>query len=189
MSDGPHRSLNMRPGWKRLAKVADNRASDPEEIREAVLHALERDWRADVSDKLNAAVCDILGGQEDSLFKDDKLARLTALRKTAAGHELGQLYVDCAIREVSTGKAALDTPQTAAIQALAIWGSRGGLQVEEHYRRESTAWRTGRIRGRLDEGIAGANLPGLARRLTTPGTPSAPRKISKQQGLDDGVRL
>jgi len=29
MSDGPHRSLEMRKGWKRVAESADNRAFEP----------------------------------------------------------------------------------------------------------------------------------------------------------------
>jgi len=36
MSDGPHRTLPMRRGWKRLAKRADKSAFNAEDVKDAV---------------------------------------------------------------------------------------------------------------------------------------------------------
>ena len=47
MSDGPHRSLKMPRGWKKLAEHADKKAYAPEEVRDALPDALEQDWRAE----------------------------------------------------------------------------------------------------------------------------------------------
>lgn len=60
MSDGPYKSLKMRPGWKQLAKRADEKAFASEEVRDALPTALEQDWRAEVADSLCRQVQAIL---------------------------------------------------------------------------------------------------------------------------------
>jgi hypothetical protein len=47
MSDGPHKSLGMRPGWKKFAKRADKAAYEPDQVKEALPDALGDDWRAE----------------------------------------------------------------------------------------------------------------------------------------------
>ena len=49
MSDGPHRSLPMRPRWKKVAEYAGNEAFPLEDICDAIVVAVEWDWRKDVS--------------------------------------------------------------------------------------------------------------------------------------------
>jgi hypothetical protein len=49
MSDGPHRSLPMRRGWKRVAERGDKRAYASEEVSEAIIVALEQDCRQEMS--------------------------------------------------------------------------------------------------------------------------------------------
>ena len=44
MSDGPHRSLPMRPQWKRLAERAHNQAFSVEEAGDAIVDAVSQDW-------------------------------------------------------------------------------------------------------------------------------------------------
>ena len=60
MSDGPHRSLKMPRGWKKLAEHADKKAYAPEEVRDALPDALEQDWRSEVPDGVCSRVRDIL---------------------------------------------------------------------------------------------------------------------------------
>jgi hypothetical protein len=50
MSDGPHRSLPMRLGWKRVAECGDNRAFVSEEVSEAIVPALEQDCHAEMAE-------------------------------------------------------------------------------------------------------------------------------------------
>jgi hypothetical protein len=64
MSDGPHRSLKMRPGWKKVAKFADMRAATPDEVGHAVAAAFSDDWRADVPANVAECICEVLGGQK-----------------------------------------------------------------------------------------------------------------------------
>ena len=48
MSDGPHRSLPMRRGWKLVTERSGKRAYASEEISDAILVALEQDCRTEM---------------------------------------------------------------------------------------------------------------------------------------------
>lgn len=189
MSDGPHRSLKMRRGWKQLAKRADNQAFAPNEICDAVIPALAQDWRADISDALAGRIRDILGGPRDSLFREEKISQLTMLRTMTAGRGFGDLLIDHAIQTVSDGISGPDAAAVAGAAALSSWAARCARQVEEHYRREAGARRGLNVRTRIEDGMGRAPLTGLARNLLGLGAPSLPRTVSRQSGLDDGVRL
>lgn len=189
MSDGPHRSLNMRRGWKRLAERAANHAFEPAEICNAVIPALAQDWRKEIPADLARGITGVLEGQQTSLFNDQKLSQLEGLRPLAAGHSLGQVFLDCAIELARNGRTGSDASVEAATNALAVRASCGARQVEEHYCRKSTTTRAQNVRGRIEEGIASASLDGLARALLNPDSGCALPTSGKQQGLDDGVRL
>jgi hypothetical protein len=189
MSDGPHRSLKMRPSWKKVAEFADKHSFTQEEVGNAACVACSQDWRADVPDTLIRGVCEILGGQQDSLFRDQKVIQLESLRRIAAGHGLGQVLIDCAIHQTISGQSGPDGAVEAASQALAIWCSRHSRQIEEIYCRESTERRAQNVRTRIEEGIGNAARHGLARQLLNLEKTPAPRTVTKQTGLDDGVHL
>jgi hypothetical protein len=106
MSDGPHRSLKMRPGWKKVAKFADMRAASADEVGHAVAAAFSDDWRADVPANVAECICEVLGGQKDSLFRDQKVIQLEALRPLTAGRELAQILLDCASSALSAARPA-----------------------------------------------------------------------------------
>jgi hypothetical protein len=179
----------MRPGWKKVAKFADMRAAGPDEVGHAVAAAFSDDWRADVAANVAECVCEVLGGQKDSLFRDQKIMQLEALRPLTAGRELAQILLDCAIQRAVSGEATADAAVEAAADALDIWGARQGRHVEEHYCRESTVRRAGNVRIRIEEGIGGTPRDALARQLLKLEPKTTPRTPPKQTGLDDGVRL
>ena len=104
MSDGPHRSLKMPRGWKKLAERADKKAYAPEEVRDALPEALEQDWRAEVPDGVCSRVRDILGDNQSSLFGDLRAERLEALRGETAGYTLGNAFLDYAIEAAARGR-------------------------------------------------------------------------------------
>lgn len=189
MSDGPHRSLNKRPAWKRVAEFADKRAFTQEEVGHAVAAAFADDWRVDVAPNIAECICDVLGGQKDSLFRDQKIMQLEALRPLTAGRELAQVLLDCAIQRAVSGEPTADAAVEAASDALEIWGARHGRHIEEHYRRESTERRAHKVRDRIEQGIGGTPRAGLARQLLKLEPKTAPRTPPKQTGLDDGVRI
>ena len=44
MSDGPHRSLPMRPDWRKFAEYANNKNFARDQVRDAVVAAVEKDF-------------------------------------------------------------------------------------------------------------------------------------------------
>ena len=70
MSDGPHRSLPMRKGWKKLAERGDGTLHSDEQVRDAVPLALTDDWREERCDDFMNHVKDVLlGSNQDTLFQ------------------------------------------------------------------------------------------------------------------------
>ncbi len=131
MSDGPHRSLNMRRGWKRFAKRADKEAYAPEEVCDAIPAALA----------------------------------------------------------AANGKAGQDALTEAASASLMDRATRGILQVEEHYYRESSHKRSVNVRERMNSGIAQTDFGAIARNLIGTGKAQRPQSVAKRTGVDDGVSL
>lgn len=185
MSDGPYRSLPMRPGWKKAAKCAEKAAYEVDEITASIVNASYGDWRADVSDLLIGAVSDVLTGDLFSA-RDQKVTQLEAMR-TIAGYGLGQILIDCAIQQSTDGASSRAVLEAAVGTALATWWARHSRQIEEHYCRESSARRTRDVRMRMEAAIRGISTDAVVRQILGSTRPSQPS--NKQTGLDDGVRL
>jgi len=189
MSDGPHRSLKMRRGWKKVAEYADKGAFAHEEIGAAIASACLQDAREELPDAVARCVREVFGGQQDSLFREQKVLQLEALRRLTAGQGFGQVFLDCAIQVASTGPAGSDAAVEAAENALEIWGARHARQIEEHYCRESTTRRAANVRSRIEEANRGAGGAGLARQLLKLDDAHKGRASQRKSGLDDGVGL
>ena len=123
MSDGPHKSLNMRRGWKQFAERADKKAYAAEEVCDAMPKALEQDWRAEVPDNLPRQIRAIMGDTQSSLFGDERIEKLEALRSSIAGHPFGSVFLDCAIQTAAQGK----TGDEAASEAELVPENRTGV--------------------------------------------------------------
>lgn len=188
MSDGPHRSLNMPSGWKKLAERADNKAFAPEEVRDTLLEALAQDWRAEVPDSACRSVRDILGDNQSWLFGDQRAERLEALRDQMAGYNLGSAFLDYAIEAAARGRRGDEAVTEAAGKALADRAPRGARQVEEHFHRESTHRRAAHVRERIEACVMRSDFGGLAGRLVGGDKGEQPR-AARRTGLDEGVEL
>ena len=88
MSDGPHRSLPMRPGWKKVAEYAGNEAFTSKDVCDAIVAAVGLDFRKDISPGIVGGIQDVLGGA--TLFSEDSLRALEDLRPSVAGCDNGQ---------------------------------------------------------------------------------------------------
>ena len=187
MSDGPHRSLPMRRGWKRLAEYADNQTFERDEIRDAVVPALERDCRGEISRDFLDALCRACDDHQNSLFKNDTRP-LESLRPVA-GSGIGRVVLDYAIQAAARGDAGASISEKAMTQALADRAARGARQVEEHYYRKSTKTRASKVRERIEQGVSGADIGGLARKVLKAESGKSTGEPAKRQGLDDGVKL
>lgn len=189
MSDGPHRTLRMRLGWKTFAKLADNGAYASEEVASAANTALAQDWYGEVPVQITSAICQIFTDNQECLFDDQRSNQISALSVRASGHELGQLFVDCAIQVAVSGGFGPEAAVQAAENALSIWGSRHARQVEEHYCREAGARRAFNVRARVESALGSVSHAGLARRLLNMDATPIPRNMPRLTGLDEGVRF
>lgn len=189
MSDGPHRSLNMPRGWKKLAERADNRAYAPEEVRDTLPAALNQDWRAEVPVSLCRQVRDILGDRQDSLFGNDRTERLEALRRKAAGYALGNTFLDYAIQTAERGRTGDEAMREATCNALSDRAASGARQVEEHYCREATQLRAAHVRRRIEAGVRECDMADIVGRVIGTDRAGGSRRPTKLTGIDEGVRL
>ena len=185
MSDGPHRSLPMRRGWKKVAECGANHAFEPEQVSECIAPALEDDYRAEMSPEF----LDSFYGLYGSLFRNNLESELDSLRDLS-GPGMGRVLLDIAIQRAACGETGPDAPVKALTDTLMDHAGRCSKQVEEHWLRESTDRRAKDVRGRVDDGIkqAAPAVEGLARKLLKI-DPGSPARSKKQQGIDDGVKL
>src|SRR5688500_15135797 len=106
MSDGPHKSLPMRRHWRDFAERAANRACAMDEVGEAVVPALKREFaEAPIKNVRDA----LGGGDTASLFQEDRIAQLEALRDKFRGSAAAKTLIDCAVEAAAgglTGEAA-----------------------------------------------------------------------------------
>lgn len=179
----------MRRGWKQLAERADKNAFAPEEICDAIPRALEQDWRAEVPQSLPRQIRAILEDNQSSLFGDQRLEKLEALRSNAAGYPLAGVFLDCAIQTAASGKAGDQAISEAVRGALMDRVARGIRQVEEHYRRESTQNRAMNVRERMESTVTQTDISAIIERVVGTGKAALPRMPAKQAGLDDGVQF
>jgi hypothetical protein len=189
MSDGPHRSLRMRPGWKRLAERADNAAYGPEEVSNALIPALEEDCYAELPPHFIDALGNVYGEQDASLFREDLAPQLEQLRR-AAGAGIGLVILEHAIQLSERGEGGSQAALRATAAALIDRAARGNRQVEEHYCRKLAQPRAFNVRAKIEQGIGTARpeIEKLARRVLKFDTGPSPR-LPKFSGLDDGVRF
>lgn len=189
MSDGPHRSLNMRRGWKQLAERADNVAFSTEEIRNALSSALADDWREEVSRDICQQLQTILNKDQGFLFSGEKIEWLEALRGKGAGYPLCSVLIDCAMYAVFKEYSSDDTLAKVASSALSERAASGARQVEEHYYRKSTQSRAVHVRERIEDSIVQSDIAQLAKRLTGLDKTERRHRPVRKTDIDDGVPL
>lgn len=189
MSDGPYKSLPMKPRWRHAAKCAYKEAFSQDEIVESVIRASHADWRAEVRHALVTSVSAVVAplGQQ-ALFADQILADLTTLRGGCAS-PLEASFVRNAIDAVATGRIGADAVQFAAEEALSDRLLCNYRQVEEHVRRDDSIRNAELVRNRFESAHGRIDLAGLARAALKTGEPLARRTRAQFSDLDAGVPL
>lgn len=188
MSDGPHRSLPMRRGWKRVAEYADNLTFQSEEINGAVIHALEQDCHEELSPEYMVSLRAVFRVSENLLFERDVQSELEALRGQA-GSGVGNTILEHAVQKSATCRPTPNTLVEILTDALTDRVARGARQVEEHYLRESKQPRANTVRARIERSSNRSAIEGLARQILNPDGDGSSLPTLKRQGLDDGVML
>ena len=188
MSDGPHKSLPMRAGWKKFAERADKAAYDPEQVADLAIPALEGDWREEVAPHIDSLRKALGDGRQGLLFDEQRMVELEALKRLNPGAPLWHAIVECVALALANGRIGNDALLDGCTDALRDRGGRGVRYAEEHYLRKSNEPRTLKLRTRMQDGMARAQIEGMARRVLglESESGSQPQKL---KGLDDGVRL
>jgi hypothetical protein len=186
MSDGPHRSLPMSRGWRKVAEYAGNETFASNDVRDALETAIEQDWRKNISAGLIGSMQDVVGGA--TLFSEDSIQAIEDLRQSIAGCTMGHVLLDHMVYAVSDGQSGDTALQEAVTRTATDWSARCARQVEEHYLRKSSTENATNVRSRIEEAVQKAPFTALASRLLNAESGPAPRLV-KHDGLDDGVPL
>ena len=189
MSDGPYKTLPMKPRWKAVAKAAYLEAYEANEVVGAVATAVLADYRTEVSGSFASAVARLLlsVGQLD-LFPGQQIANLEALHVQCGSPMETSLLLNAkqAIIEGCSGNVAM---QQAVEDTLAERCLSASRQVEEHMFREASTRRADIVRSRMESAICETDIPRLAKEVLR-STDGRPRSTSlRYDGLDDGVSL
>ncbi|TGP85623.1 MULTISPECIES: hypothetical protein [unclassified Mesorhizobium] len=185
MSDGPHRSLNMRPHWKTTAQRAANLAHTLDDVCATFSQALRRDILAAPI----APVRDIMNS--DTLFPNMRIEKLEALRARHPRSAAANSLIDCAVEAASTGAAGETGTATALTAALEDCARAPLRQIDEHYQREAGARASRTVRTRLEDALGKMDRSSMARDLLASDRPPSRRtvEVPRQTGIDDGPPL
>lgn len=188
MSDGPHRSLPMKPKWRSVAERAYNRAFGVDEISAAMMPALQSDCQDEMSPRFLGQLRNICEEQPSLLFKDNIPARLEAL-KQEAGSGMGRRVLENVIRLSKQEEVNVFTAVKAIERACVERLGRTSWQMEEHTLRKSTVTRANDLRNRLDQATVKAPVSNVARQLLKLDNERPARSSAKRHGLDEGPSL
>ena len=189
MSDGPYKSLPMKPLWRRAAKCAYKEAYSPDEVVESVTRASHADWRSEVRPTLVSGVTAIVNAMgQQSLFADQILSDLVGLQRTCTS-PMESTFVLTAMEAVRSGHFGAIAVQLAAEDALSDRLLSNYRQVEEHVRRDDGLQNARFVRSRFEAAHPKVDFQGLARALLRTGDPLPRRTRASHTDLDAGVPL
>lgn len=182
MSDGPHKSLPLRPHWRTFAQRAAKAAYASDEVREALTYALKRDVLQAPINKIREIM------DSDTLFPSMRIEKLEELRSRHPGSAPAQLAIDCAVAAAGkglTGQAGTHAAITMAIEDTTRSAMRS---IEEHYQREAQPRSSRYVRERQQAARRQFDCGALASALLSPASPPQRRavKLPVRDGLDQG---
>lgn len=186
MSDGPHRSLNMRRWWRELARRADQSAFDISEVSDAMIPAIERELFAEVTPDFLKDFKGLFA--EPTLFNPLESPQFEVLRAKAR-YGMESFVLDNVAILTPEELAQFNCVQSAFTNAVVARTPRYLDQVEEHYERERSASRARRVRARLDEALSGARIGQMVERILQSDERATPSRVTRKTGIDEGVRM
>jgi hypothetical protein len=188
MSDGPHRSLPMPKAWKEFARKGDKEVYGADEVRDAALYALSRDFANEVSGALLRALRNIFDGVGNTLLmRDVALRALDDARRLAAGSVFGSAAVGWCEEYVQAGAFGRDNFHEALGCAIQERGYAGQKQVQEHYLRQSSVRRADGVASRIGDAIDSLNPRDVGRSFS--GDAERTKAPRRQKEIDQGVPM
>lgn len=190
MSDGPYKSLPMRPAWKKVAEWVENENFDVHQVADRLSQAVSADFRRDVPSDAVTLIWSAFDSGEGQLFPDQQSLDLSNARRLLEGSPLGSLFLDCASQALGEGKTGLEGLTNAASAAVEDWEQRAARQIEEHYFRhpDSSDQLNVAVRDRLQDAIDHVSAENIARQILGVHSGRASEPV-RYKGLDDGVPL
>lgn len=189
MSDGPHRSLPMSTGWKKVAKRAANSNFDRSEVAEAMAAQLIRDFRGQIPERTFALLKKEFREREGDLFPYERAQR-HEIARALEGSSLGLLLLDCVEQGLNAGhvgQQGLEAAMQSAVQAHAL---KQGRQIEEHYQRDQGPFleRVDTVRRGIEGAIEILPAEAVSKQILQP-KPSRTAPMRQRSGIDVGVPL
>ncbi len=186
MSDGPWKSLPMRPHWKQVARQAENGAFSPEELSGALEAALLKEAEELHVEEICRAV---VPSDQGVLFRPGPDGELKELRRDHPGSKVVQTLLTRLRDQEADGLSGREMVESAVADTLDECARDHSRSIQEHYHRKSRSPKVA-----VDRRIASAHrlcdFQGLASRIVAPsGSPPASSSSAKRSGLDDGPRL
>lgn len=189
MSDGPHKSLPMKPGWKCFSEGADKGITETEDLIQEMVSAIDKDVRSECSMDLIDAVEDLLSDRRGQLSleaDDGDKQRFEDLRRQWCGSSLAEIFVTTAefiFQGGLSGTQAHNQLWSIVFLERALAGLR---QIEEHYLRRVGARRFDAFLKRLREVEQQFDPNTYAKHYSISHRIPRPRKRDQ---LEDGARL
>jgi len=184
MSDGPHKSLPMKPKWRNVCERAYNRSFGIDEISTAMLPALAMDCHDEMSPLFLERLRGLCEHNETHLFMN-LTERVQDLRREAGigmGRRVLEHFERFAAKESVTVNTAVKAIECAGSERLA----KSNRQIEEHTLRKVTVSRAKDVRSRLEQATAMTPLTSLARQVLKLDDIGTARSLAKRDGLDEG---
>lgn len=187
MSDGPYKSLPMRPAWKKVAELAENENFDVDQVAERLHLAVAEDFRKEVPHEIINLLDSVFKEGEGDLFPEQRQHDLSNARRLVDGSPLGSFFLDCAVQELAEGKVGQQGLKNAAEAAIHDRMQSGARQIEEHYLRHHDSSRH-IIGKRIQEAISRVATDDVVRQTLRIGSETKLGAV-RHQGIDDGVPL
>ena len=186
MSDGPWKSLRLRPHWKQVAKQAENGAFSPEELSGALEVALLKE----AEELPLEAVCRaVVPSDQGDFFRPDLDGEFEVLRRDHPGSKLVQTLLTCLRDQEADGLSGREMVDTAVADALDECARDNSRSIQEHYYRKRPS-STVPVDRRLAAAHRLCNFQGVASQMVAPSSSAVPSaSLAKRPGLDDGPLL
>ena len=186
MSDGPWKSLPMRPHWKKVAKQAEREAFSREELSGTLQAAL---WKEAAELPLRAVWCLVAPNPQGVLFRPDMDAEIEALRCDHPGSKVVQTFLTCVLDEEANGSSGREMLESAVGDTLAECARDAARTIREHYHRDNGSSEVP-VPRRLESALRLCDLRALASQTLAASDSSASSPSpAKRSGVDEGPLL
>lgn len=135
MSDGPHRSLNHPPPWRKLAQAAEQLTSTVEEVGQRREEALQSELKKATVKEAIREIRKAADARHGDLFTTDGDI-ISDVRCRHGDTELVALWADHLERFTDGGRTLAESMEPALVAALKHLDANHGRSAEEHCVRE-----------------------------------------------------